>query len=234
MRTLVILPTYNEAENIERSIQQLFEHNPEVDALVVDDGSPDGTAKLVTTLAQSDPRIHLLERASKEGLGTAYLAGFAWGLDRGYELLVEMDADGSHRAVDLPRMLAAANSADLVIGSRWIAGGEVVNWPAHRRFLSRMGNRYARTLLRSRIHDLTAGFRVYRAEVLRQLTSGTISAQGYSFQVELAWLTERAQFRVVEVPITFIERVNGRSKMSSAIVLEALWLITRWGFFGKK
>lgn len=234
MRTLVILPTYNEAENIVESLSALFEHNPEVDALVVDDGSPDGTAQLVEKLCAADSRVHLMKRTNKDGLGAAYRAGFAWGLERGYELLVEMDADGSHRAVDLPRLLDRAVDADLVIGSRWVSGGAVVNWPAHRQFLSRMGNRYARVMLRSSIRDLTAGFRVYRAEVLRQVLSHEIAAQGYSFQVEMAWLTERAGFRVAEVPITFVERINGTSKMSSAIVLEALWLITRWGFFGKK
>jgi dolichol-phosphate mannosyltransferase len=234
MRTLVILPTYNEAENIVESLNALFEHNPEVDALVVDDGSPDGTAQLVEKLCAADSRVHLMKRTNKDGLGAAYRAGFAWGLERGYDLLVEMDADGSHRAVDLPRLLDRAVDADLVIGSRWVSGGAVVNWPAHRQFLSRMGNRYASVMLRSSIRDLTAGFRVYRAEVLLQVLSHEIAAQGYSFQVEMAWLTARAGFRVAEVPITFVERVNGTSKMSSAIVLEALWLITRWGFFGKK
>ena len=234
MRTLVILPTYNEAENIEQSLSTLFEQNPEVDALVVDDGSPDGTAQLVEKVCATDSRVHLMKRTNKDGLGAAYRAGFAWGLERGYELLVEMDADGSHRAVDLPRLLDRAVEVDLVIGSRWISWGAVVNWPAHRQFLSRMGNRYARVMLRSSIRDLTAGFRVYRAEVLHQVLSHEIAAQGYSFQVEMAWLTEHAGFKVAEVPITFVERVNGTSKMSSAIVLEALWLITRWGFFGKK
>ncbi len=234
MRTLVILPTYNEAENIEATLASLFEYNPEVDALVVDDGSPDGTADLVEKLRARDPRVHLLKRATKDGLGAAYRAGFAWGLERGYKLLVEMDADGSHRAADLPQLLKRAVEADLVIGSRWVSGGAVVNWPAHRQFLSRMGNRYARVMLRSSIRDLTAGFRVYRAEVLHHLLSHEIAAQGYSFQVEMAWLTERSGFQIVEVPITFVERVNGSSKMSSAIVLEALWLITRWGLFGKK
>ena len=234
MRTLVILPTYNEAENIEASIRALFEHNETVEALVVDDGSPDGTAQLVEQLQSLDKRIHLLKRNTKDGLGAAYRAGFAWGLERDYELLVEMDADGSHRPADLLPLLDRAINADLVIGSRWVDGGAVVNWPAHRQFLSRMGNRYARLMLRSSIRDLTAGFRVYRAEVLRQVLKREIAAQGYSFQVEMAWLAERSGFKVVEVPITFVERVNGTSKMSSTIVFEALWLITRWGFFGKK
>lgn len=233
MKTLVILPTYNEAENIADALQRLFEFNPQVEALVVDDGSPDGTAQIVAGMLGSDSRIHLLQRTAKNGLGAAYLAGFAWGLERGFEALVEMDADGSHRAQDLPRLIQALENADLVIGSRWVSGGEVVNWPAHRIALSRFGNLYARFMLRSKIRDLTAGFRAYRAEVLRRVANDEVAAQGYSFQVELAFKSERAGFRVREVPITFVERINGRSKMSSAIVLEALWLITRWGFSAK-
>jgi dolichol-phosphate mannosyltransferase len=232
-RVLVILPTYNERENLARALASLFEHNPQVEALVVDDSSPDGTGELATALAKSDPRIHVLTRPAKQGLGKAYLAGFGWGFERGYEFMVEMDADSSHRAQDLTAMLQAAKQADLVIGSRWVRGGAVQNWPLSRQMLSRGGNAYARIMLRSKIRDLTAGFRVFRAESLKTIDLTKVAAQGYSFQVEMAWRFERAGLRVVEVPITFVERINGASKMSSAIVREALWLITRWGLTGK-
>ena len=229
----MILPTYNERENLERALTSLFAHNPNVHALVVDDASPDGTGELADSLAASDARIQVLHREAKEGLGRAYLAGFAWGFAHGFEYLVEMDADSSHRAQDLPALLLAAKNADLVIGSRWVRGGAVENWPLRRQLLSRGGNSYARIMLRSKIRDLTAGFRVFRAEPLRQVRLEQIAAQGYSFQVEMAWRFEKAGLRVVEVPITFVERVNGASKMSSAIVREALWLITRWGLLGR-
>ncbi len=231
--TLVILPTYNESENLQIALASLFAHNPNVHALVVDDSSPDGTGELAAKLAAADERIHVLIRANKQGLGKAYLAGFAWGFERGFDYLVEMDADSSHRAQDLPVLLAAAKSADLVIGSRWVRGGAVENWPLHRQLLSRGGNAYARLMLRSKIRDLTAGFRVFRSRSLKSIDLERIAAQGYSFQVEMAWRFERLGFKVVEVPITFVERVNGASKMSSAIVREALWLITRWGLTGK-
>jgi dolichol-phosphate mannosyltransferase len=230
---LVILPTYNERENLAIALDSLFEHNPQVEALVVDDSSPDGTGELATALAKSDPRIHVLTRPAKQGLGKAYLAGFGWGFERGYEFMVEMDADSSHRAQDLTAMLQAVKQADLVIGSRWVRGGAVQNWPLSRQMLSRGGNAYARIMLRSKIRDLTAGFRVFRAESLKTIDLTKVAAQGYSFQVEMAWRFERAGLRVVEVPITFVERINGVSKMSSAIVREALWLITRWGLNGK-
>ena len=231
--TLVILPTYNERENLPIALASLFAHNPMVHALVVDDSSPDGTGEVAASIAASDQRIHVLTRAAKQGLGKAYLAGFAWAFERGYEFVVEMDADSSHRAQDLPAMLDASKTADLVIGSRWVRGGAVENWPLKRQILSRAGNAYARILLRSKIHDLTAGFRVFRAEALKTIDLEQIAAQGYSFQVEMAWRFERSGLKVVEVPITFVERVNGVSKMSTAIVREALWLITRWGLTGK-
>ena len=231
--TLVILPTYNERENLPIALASLFAHNPMVHALVVDDSSPDGTGEVAASLASSDQRIHVLTRPAKQGLGKAYLAGFAWAFERGYEFVVEMDADSSHRAQDLPAMLDASKTADLVIGSRWVRGGAVENWPLRRQILSRAGNAYARILLRSKIHDLTAGFRVFRAEALKNIDLEKIAAQGYSFQVEMAWRFERSGLKVVEVPITFVERVNGVSKMSTAIVREALWLITRWGLTGK-
>jgi dolichol-phosphate mannosyltransferase len=233
VKTLVILPTFNERENLERALSSLFAHNPEVQALVVDDASPDGTGEIADYLAAADGRIHVLHREGKQGLGKAYLAGFAWGFAHEYDFLVEMDADSSHRAQDLPALLLAATEADLVIGSRWVRGGAVENWPLHRQLLSRAGNTYARLMLRSKIRDLTAGFRVFRSESLKLIPLEQIAAAGYSFQVEMVWRFEKAGMRVVEVPITFVERVHGVSKMSSAIVREALWLITRWGFLGK-
>ncbi len=233
MKTLVILPTYNERQNLAGAIAAIFAHCPTVEILVVDDSSPDGTGELAANLASADRRIHLLRREAKQGLGRAYLAGFDWGLDNQFELMVEMDADFSHRAEDLPRLLSVAPDADLVLGSRWVRGGAVVNWPLQRLLLSRLGNLYARIMLKSKIKDLTAGFRVIRATALHHIDLSRIAAQGYSFQVELAWRFEKAGLKVIEVPITFVERENGVSKMSSAIVREALWLITRWGILGR-
>ncbi|SEI85117.1 dolichol-phosphate mannosyltransferase [Demequina mangrovi] len=228
-RTLVIIPTYNERESLPRQLAAVHAAAPEVDVLVVDDGSPDGTGEWAEERAQVDGRVHVLRRTAKNGLGAAYLAGFAWGLDRGYDLLCEMDADGSHRAEDLPRLLVRAADADLVIGSRWIPGGTVVNWPAHRRLLSTGANLYVRLALGIAVHDATAGFRVYRAEALRGLALGDVESQGYCFQVDMAWRVLRAGGRVVEVPITFVERAEGESKMSGAIIREALLKVTVWG-----
>ena len=228
-KTLVLMPTYNESESLRTTIAALFEHNPDVSLLVIDDNSPDGTGEIADALAKENPRVSVLHRAGKEGLGRAYLAGFEWGLEKGYRLLVEMDADGSHRAQDLPKLLTAAADSDLVIGSRWIRGGAVENWPKSRQLISRLGNLYARIALRCKVRDLTAGFRVYRAEVLKNLPLSQIRAQGYGFQVELAWRTLRAGFNVKEVPIVFVERAEGHSKMNSKIVIEALLLTSWWG-----
>jgi dolichol-phosphate mannosyltransferase len=170
-----------------------------------------------------------LHRAGKGGLGPAYLAGFAWGNEKGYQRLIEMDADGSHRSQDLPKLLAVADKAELVIGSRWVPGGRVINWPLHRKLISRIGNLYVNLMLGAGIKDMTAGFRVYRAEFLNRLDLETVSAFGYSFQVEMAWRTVKAGGSVTEVPITFIERTQGKSKMTTGIVIEALWLVTKWG-----
>jgi dolichol-phosphate mannosyltransferase len=229
MKTLVIMPTYNEAASLETSILAVFKHAPEVDVLVVDDGSPDGTGLLADALASGNARISVLHRSEKLGLGAAYLAGFNWGFERGYSTLVEMDADGSHRAEDLPKLLARAQEAELVIGSRWVDGGAVVNWPWYRKAISKGGTRYADLMLGSKIKDMTAGFRAYDAEFLKSLDLGGVAARGYAFQVEMAWRTQRAGGRVIEVPIVFVERVEGVSKMTTAIVLEALWLVTKWG-----
>ncbi|MHA6695154.1 polyprenol monophosphomannose synthase [Homoserinimonas sp. A520] len=229
--TLVIVPTYNEAENLPAIIGRLRQEVPAADILIVDDASPDGTGDLADRLAAGDPAVTVLHRKAKQGLGRAYIAGFEQGLDAGYRYLVEIDADGSHDPAELPHMLAAAEaSADLVIGSRWVTGGAVLNWPWFRRTISRTGNRYARMVLRSRIRDLTSGYRVFRADALRAVEFGRVSSQGYCFQVELAWRLERAGFRVTEHPITFVERTAGRSKMHAGIVAEALVRITLWGF----
>ena len=226
---LVVMPTYREALTLETAVRELFVHNADVDLLIVDDNSPDGTGALAEALARDDQRISVLHREQKQGLGPAYLAGFAWGTSRGYEFLIEMDADGSHRAIDLPRLIAAAPNADLVIGSRWVPGGSVVNWPLHRRLISRIGNLYVNLMLGVGVKDMTAGFRVFRASFLNRLELTDVAAYGYSFQVEMAWRSIMAGGRVVEVPITFVEREFGQSKMTMGIVVEALWLVTKWG-----
>ena len=229
MKTLGIMPTFNELASLESTVSAVLEQAPEVDILVVDDGSPDGTGLLADGLAKNNARVNVLHRTEKLGLGAAYLAGFSWGFERGYSTLVEMDADGSHRAEDLPKLLAKASEAELVIGSRWVDGGAVVNWPWYRKAISKGGTRYADFMLGSKIKDMTAGFRAYDAEFLRSLDLGGVAARGYAFQVEMAWRTQRAGGRVIEVPIVFVERVEGVSKMTTAIVLEALWLVTKWG-----
>lgn len=230
---LVIMPTYNEKENLAHSIAELFKHNPSVDLLVVDDASPDGTGQLADQIAQTNKQISVLHRSSKEGLGPAYLAGFDYGLRHGYKFLVEMDADGSHRAVDLQRLITVSESADLVIGSRWVSGGSVVNWPMLRKLISKLGNLYTRLLLRSNVRDMTAGFRIYRSEFLQKLDLTNVASHGYSFQVEMAWRSIQAKAQIIEVPITFVEREQGVSKMTGAIVAEALWLVTKWGISRK-
>ncbi|PFG38027.1 dolichol-phosphate mannosyltransferase [Georgenia soli] len=232
MRTLVIVPTYNERDALPHAIRRTREAVPEADILVVDDASPDGTGDLADAAAAVDPAVHVLHRAAKEGLGRAYVAGFAWALARDYELVVEMDADGSHRAEDLPALLARAaepDAPDLVLGSRWVPGGEVVNWPAHRELLSRGGNVWVRLALGVPVQDATGGFRVYRATTLRRLPLDEIESQGYCFQVDMTWRVHRDGGSIVELPITFVERHEGQSKMSRAIVLEALWRTTAWG-----
>lgn len=235
-RVLVVIPTYDERENIPVALERLREHVPTADVLVVDDGSPDGTGELAEKIAADEAAstdatrtIAVLHRSGKLGLGTAYVAGFGWALARDYDLVVEMDADGSHRAQDLPLLLAATTDADLVLGSRWVPGGSVVNWPAHRKVLSLGGNTYTRLVLGIPLRDATGGFRAYRADLLRSLPLAEVASQGYCFQVDMAWRAVRAGARVVEVPITFVEREVGRSKMSRAIVAEALLNVTRWG-----
>lgn len=226
---LVIIPTYNERENLPLIVKRLNDALPEVHALIVDDGSPDGTGDLADEIAAQDPRVHVLHRTTKAGLGAAYLAGFHWGLARDYATLVEMDADGSHAPEDLPRMLAALEHSDAVIGSRYVPGGRVVNWPVHRKLISRGGGFYTRVALGIGIKDPTAGFRAYRREVLEKLSLNEVASQGYCFQIDLTWRALRAGFTITEVPITFTERALGHSKMSSNIMREAMLRVGQWG-----
>jgi dolichol-phosphate mannosyltransferase len=229
-QALVIVPTYNERDAIPEVVRRLFDAaDDSVDLLVVDDGSPDGTAEVVRDLAKGPHEINLLERARKLGLGTAYVEGFRWALERGYWAVVEMDADLSHDPADVPRLLDALGNADLAIGSRYVPGGGVGNWGVLRRLLSRAGNLYARALLGFRVKDSTSGFRAFRAEVLRHLDLDSLRSEGYGFQIETAWRVHRRSGRIVEVPITFMERTHGSSKMSKKIVIEALLSVTRWG-----
>jgi dolichol-phosphate mannosyltransferase len=228
-RVLVIVPTYNEVQNLERILERLLTSVPAAHALVVDDGSPDGTGELAETLAAVDPRVHVLRRAAKTGLGAAYIEGFRWARGHGYGVVVEMDADGSHAPEQLPDLLAALGSADLVLGSRYVPGGEVTDWPVHRLLLSRAGNRYTRWALRLPLTDATGGYRAARAELIDRLPFDDVASQGYCFQVDWAWRAVRAGARVREVPITFTERAFGRSKMSASIVGEALVRVTVWG-----
>jgi len=228
-RVIVVIPTYNEVANVESIVARLRAAVPEAHALVVDDSSPDGTGELADRLAVGDDRVRVLHRAQKAGLGAAYIAGFRQVLTEGFDAVVEMDADGSHAPEELPRLLAALRGADLVIGSRWVPGGEVRNWPWLRQVISRGGNLYARLLLRFPVRDATGGYRAYRRVVLETLKLDEVASQGYCFQIDLAWKSWREGFRVVEVPITFTEREHGQSKMSRAIVTEALWRVAQWG-----
>lgn len=230
MRTLVIIPTYNEADNVEWFTAAVLQHQPEVDILIADDNSPDGTGAIADTLAAGDSRIHVLHRPGKQGLGAAYKAGFAWGLERGFDVLVEMDADGSHRPEDLGKLLeSAAAGAPLTLGSRWVPGGSVVNWPLRRELLSRGASLYARLMLGLGVKDTTAGFRAFRRETLEAIDLDAVESQGYCFQIDMTRQTRKAGLDVAEVPITFVERVHGQSKMSFDIVKEALTRVTVWG-----
>ena len=225
---LVIIPTYNEAENIGPICARLRAAVPDAGILIVDDNSPDGTGDLANGLADADPGIHVMHRTAKNGLGAAYLAGFRWGLDHGYEILVEMDADGSHQPEQLPDLLAALEHADMVKGSRYIPGGSVVNWPKSRELLSRAGSWWTRLMMGLPVADITGGFNAFRAATLRAIM-GSITSQGYNFQVDLTWQVVSRGMTVAEVPITFVERQLGQSKMSGRIVVEALVKTTAWG-----
>jgi glycosyltransferase involved in cell wall biosynthesis len=238
-RVLVIIPTYDEAVTLPVTLARLRSAVPDVDALVVDDASPDGTGEIADGLARTDDAVHVLHRTGKQGLGSAYVAGFRWALDRGYAVVVEMDADGSHQPEELPRLLAALDAPvpgevaggapDLVIGSRWVPGGRVENWPRHRELLSRGGNTYTRLAIGLPLRDATAGFRAYRADVLRRIPLGEVASQGYCFQVDMDVRVHEAGGRIVEVPIRFVERTEGQSKMSRDIIAEALVRVTYWG-----
>ncbi|MFF4266668.1 polyprenol monophosphomannose synthase [Streptomyces virginiae] len=226
---LVIIPTYNEAENIGLIVGRVRAAVPEAHILVADDNSPDGTGKLADELAAGDDHVHVLHRKGKEGLGAAYLAGFVRALEQGYGVIVEMDADGSHQPEELPRLLTALAGADLVLGSRWVPGGRVVNWPKSREFISRGGSTYSRLMLNLPMRDVTGGYRAFRRETLEGLGLDEVASAGYCFQVDLARRAVQKGFRVVEVPITFVEREFGDSKMSKDILVEALWRVTQWG-----
>ena len=228
-RVVMVVPTYDEALNLEWIVGRLRQACPSVDVLVVDDNSPDGTGAIADRLAAADPQVAVLHRTGKAGLGAAYLHGFRAALAAGYDVVGEMDADGSHQPEQLQRLLDALPGADLVIGSRWVPGGSVVNWPRSRRWLSRGGNLYVRLLLGSSVRDATAGFRLFRRSTLERIDLASVQSAGYVFQTDLAWRTERAGLRVVEVPIEFVERVRGDSKMSPAVARESLQRITRWG-----
>jgi dolichol-phosphate mannosyltransferase len=233
-RVLVVIPTYNEAENLPEIVERVRRAVPAAEILVADDASPDGTGAIADRLAAADAQIHVLHRPGKRGLGAAYVAGFGWARERGFDVVVEMDADGSHAPEQLPRLLAALRTADVALGSRWVPGGRVVNWPWRRLLLSRGGNLYTRLVLGMPVRDATGGYRAYRTPVLEKIDVDSVASQGYCFQVDLAWRAHRHGLRVVEVPITFAERERGLSKMSPAIVREALWRVTVWGLQARR
>jgi dolichol-phosphate mannosyltransferase len=228
-RVVMVVPTYNERDNLAWLVGRLRAAVPDVDVLVVDDGSPDGTGELADAIAAEDPQVTVLHRTSKEGLGAAYRHGFEVALDRGYDAIGEMDADGSHQPEQLHLLLDALRDADLVIGSRWVPGGSIVNWPLHRELLSRGGNFYTRHLLGIRVRDATAGFRLFRRTTLERIDLDEVESAGYVFQADLAFRTLKAGLRVVEVPIEFVERARGDSKMSRHVATESLKRITVWG-----
>jgi dolichol-phosphate mannosyltransferase len=229
-KVLVIVPTYNERESLPVIVSGIRQAEPEVHILIADDNSPDGTGEVADELAATDQQIKVLHRTNKAGLGAAYLDAFSWAKKNGYDVVVEMDADGSHRPVDLVKILERLNNADVVLGSRWVAEGKVVNWPLQRKVLSQGGNIYTRLMLGIPVKDATGGFRAYRMTALDQIDLSKVQSQGYCFQVDMAWRAVQAGLTVVEVPIIFIEREIGESKMSGSIVKEALWRVTQWGF----
>ena len=236
-RAIVIIPTYNERENITRIIPAVLSQNSALEVLVVDDGSPDGTGDIVDSIAAQDPRVHVIHRAGKLGLGTAYVAGFRWALERDYELIFEMDADFSHNPERLPYFLEAIKSADLVLGSRYQNGQiNVVNWPISRLFLSYSANIYARRVTGLRVFDATGGFKCFRRRVLESIDLGDVKSNGYAFQIEMTYRAWKKGFRIIEIPIVFVDRTEGSSKMSKKIVREAVWMVWRlrwWGLRGK-
>lgn len=243
-RPLVVIPTYNERENLADTVARVRTVVPEASVLVVDDASPDGTGELADGLAASDPHVMVLHRDAKNGLGGAYLEAFDWALERDFDPIVQLDADGSHLPEQLPRLLDRldgraddASPVDLVIGSRWVQGGSIENWPRHRELLSKSGSAYARTMLRLDTRDATAGYRAFRASGLRRIRLKDVHTRGYGFQVDMLWHARQAGLTIAEVPVTFVERARGRSKMSPAIVLEAMLRVTAWGLrsrFGRR
>ena len=231
-RRLVVIPTFNEAGNISSLIDQLFTSIADLEVMVVDDGSPDGTALICKGLQENNRKLHLIERHTKSGIGSAYRMAFIWALEQGFDEIIEMDADGSHQVSDLLQMLDTKTmnpDVGLIIGSRWIKGGKTVNWARSRELLSRFANRYVRIALGMGVHDSTAGFRIYSAHTLRKMDLGHIRSEGYSFQIEMTRAAHKSGAVIMEVPITFKERENGVSKMSKKIVLEAMFLVTAWG-----
>jgi dolichol-phosphate mannosyltransferase len=232
MKRLIIIPTYNELANAPILIERIFKHIANSHILIIDDGSPDKTGEKIKEIQRRYPGLFLLERASKSGLGSAYRTGFAWGLERGYESLIEMDADLSHRVRDLKKMIEAEElqpNTDLVIGSRWVSGGKTENWSKSRELLSRAANLYVRAMLGMGVKDSTAGFRIYSSSILERLNLEAIKSEGYSFQIEMTRAVYKLGGKMIEVPITFRERENGVSKMSKSIVREAMLLVTIWG-----
>jgi dolichol-phosphate mannosyltransferase len=232
MKRLIIIPTYNELANAPILIERIFKHIPDAHILIIDDGSPDKTGEKITEMQKRYPGLFLLGRASKSGLGSAYRTGFAWGLERGYEELIEMDADLSHRVRDLKKMIEAKElqpNTDLVIGSRWLPGGKTENWSKSRELLSRAANLYVRAMLGMGVKDSTAGFRIYSSLILKKLNLEAIKSEGYSFQIEMTRAVHKLGGKLIEIPITFRERENGVSKMSKNIVREAMLLVTIWG-----
>ena len=230
---VVVIPTYNERENLRQILERIHKATPCTAVLVVDDNSPDGTGEIADDLARADERIHVLHRPIKAGLGSAYLDGFRWGLDAGFDVFVEMDADGSHDPSELVALLAALKRSDMVLGSRWVGGGVTVNWPKSREILSRVGNTYTRFMLRLGMRDLTGGYRAYSAEALRSLDFEKVESHGYCFQIDIVLRAVKAGLKVAEIPITFTERTRGSSKMNGRIVIEALWRVTKWGVAAK-
>ena len=229
-QTLIAIPTYNERESLPVTIEAIHRYSPEVDVLVVDDGSPDGTGDWADERARSDERIHVLHRTAKNGLGAAYLAAFDWALERDYSIICEMDADGSHRGRDLPLLLRAIDAgADLAIGARWVPGGATVNWPGNRKLLSRGANVYVNVAIGLGVHDATAGFRAYRRELLEAMDLGAVESQGYCFQIDMTVRAKNAGAVITEVPIVFVERELGVSKMSGNIIEEAVGRVAVWG-----
>ncbi|GAA2520517.1 polyprenol monophosphomannose synthase [Rarobacter incanus] len=231
-RPLIVMPTYNEATTIPVAVERVRRLMPQADILVVDDASPDGTGTIADKLAADDDHVQVLHRAGKMGLGTAYVAGFRWGLERGYQVLVEMDADGSHRPEDLPKLLAVLDAypdAAVVLGSRWISGGRTENWAPTRQLISRTGNTFVHAVLGLPVGDATGGFRAYRSAAIASLDLGDIASQGYCFQVDILWRLHQQGARIIETPIVFVERESGESKMTGAIVREALINVTVWG-----